>query len=168
MIESSNKLKKIESHLLKLLEVFMSSQNILKYIYYLDNNPLANPNVKKDLKELGHIILSSFSGDIPTKDMVTVFFHPFKGNLKTYPSVNIVYAMNILIPNNKWEIDGLSQLRAYRIADEFSQLVDGQFVTGVGDVVITDFSDLPVGKTYQCLTLFIEVKTSSAKGLNNG
>lgn len=145
----------------------INSQNILRYIYYLDNDPLdpSKPNVTANLMTTGNIILTLFDEKILTDSKVKIFLNPFMGNLKTMPLSDITFTMDILVPNTYWILSGMGQLRPYRIADEFAQLVDGQKVAGIGECVVTNFKSYKLNETYSGLTLFIEVNSSSTKGL---
>ena len=61
-MEKSFKFKHIENNLIKLLTLILGSQNILKYIYYINSDdPLSQPDVEQDLIENGNIILTPFN-----------------------------------------------------------------------------------------------------------
>lgn len=164
-MKKSFKFKHIENNLLKLLSLILNSQPILKYIYYLDNDPQSKPDVTEYLLGTGHIVLTLYDEKILDETKVKVFFNPLQGNLKKKPLSDLIYTLDIIIPNSKWVLAGLGELRAYRIADEFSQLIDGQMVAGVGECEITDFKAYKVGDKYSGLTLFIKVNSSTMKEL---
>ena len=113
----------------------------------------------------GNIILTLFDETVLTNSQVKVFLNPFNGSLKSMPTSDIVFTLDIVVPNLYWKLNGMGQLRPYRIADEFAQLVDGQKVAGLGEVNITNFKAYKVNATYSGLTLFIEVNSSTLKGL---
>jgi len=149
----------------KLLSLILSNQNILKYITHLVDDPLSESDVTEDLLENGSIILTLFDEEILTDLKVKLFLNPFNGSLKSMPLSDIVFTLDILVPNLYWKLNGLGQLRPYRIADEFAQLVDGQKVAGIGEVNITNFKSYKINKTYSGITLFVEVNSSTTKGL---
>ena len=150
---------------MKLLSLILSNQNILKYITHLVDDPLSESDVTEDLLENGSIILTLFDEEILTDLKVKLFLNPFNGSLKSMPLSDIVFTLDILVPNLYWKLNGLGQLRPYRIADEFAQLVDGQKVAGIGEVNITNFKSYKINKTYSGITLFVEVNSSTTKGL---
>ncbi len=163
-MKKSLKFKHIENNLLKLLALILSNQNILKYIYYLDDDPLSKPNVTENL--IGkNILLTLFDETILTEQMIKVFLNPYQGNLKSQPLSDLTFVMDIVIPNNKWILNGLGQLRGYRIADEFAQMVDQKMVAGIGECEITQFRAFKVGDDYSGLSLFININSSTMKGL---
>jgi len=137
--------------------LLLSSKNISKYIYHLVDDPLSESDVTEDLMGNGNIILTLFDETVLTNSQVKVFLNPFNGSLKSMPLSDIVFTLDIL--------NGMGQIRPYRIADEFAQLVDGQKVAGIGEVNITNFKAYKVNTTYSGLTLFIEVNSSTLKGV---
>ena len=143
----------------------LGSQNILKYIYHLVDDPLSESDVTEDLMSNGNIILTLFDETVLTNSQVKLFLNPFNGSLKSMPLSDIVFTLDIVVPNLYWKLNGMGQLRPYRIADEFAQLVDGQKVAGLGEVNITNFKAYKINATYSGLTLFIEVNSSTLKGL---
>jgi len=150
-----------------LLSLLLGSQNISRYVYYLDNDPLdpSKSDVTVDLLGNGNIILTLFDEKVLTESQVKLFLNPFQGTLKTMPLSDIVFTLDIIVPNLYWILSGMGQLRPYRIADEFAQLVDGQKVAGLGMVNITNFKAYKVNDTYSGLTLFIGVNSSTLKGV---
>ena len=145
--------------------MLLGSQNISKYIYHLVDDPLSESDVTEDLMGNGNIILTLFDETVLTNSQVKVFLNPFNGSLKSMPLSDIVFTLDIIVPNLYWKLNGMGQIRPYRIADEFAQLVDGQKVAGMGEVNITNFKAYKVNATYSGLTLFIEVNSSTTKGL---
>ena len=150
---------------MKLLSLLLESKNISKYIYHLVDDPLSESDVTEDLMGNGNIILTLFDETVLTNSQVKVFLNPFNGSLKSMPTSDIVFTLDIIVPNLYWKLNGMGQIRPYRIADEFAQLVDGQKVAGMGEVNITNFKAYKVNTTYSGLTLFIEVNSSTTKGL---
>ena len=142
----------------------LSSQNILKYIYHLVDDPLSESDVTEDLMVNGNIILTLFDETVLTNSQVKVFLNPFNGSLKSMPLSDIVFTLDIIVPNIYWKLNGMGQIRPYRIADEFAQLVDGKKI-GIGEANVTNFKAYKVNATYSGLTLFIEVNSSTTKGL---
>ena len=112
----------------------------------------------------GNIILTLFDETVLTNSQVKVFLKPVNGALKSMPLSDIVFTLDIIVPNLYWKLNGMGQIRPYRIADEFAQLVDGQKI-GIGEANITNFKAYKVNATYSGLTLFIEVNSSTTKGL---
>lgn len=160
----STKFLKIENNLLNLLEVILNSQNILKYIYYIDSNdPLSESDISIDLIENGNIILTLYNEDILSDKNVCLFLNPIRGDLSKQPLSNLDYSLDIIMNTSLWIISGKGELRAYRIADEFAKLVDGKNITGIGDVIITRFESYKLGKDFSGLSLLIKINNTTLK-----
>lgn len=160
----STKFTKIETNLLKLLEVILNSQNILKYIYYIDSNdPLSESDVSIDLIENGNIILTLYNESIITSKGVYLFLNPLRGDLSKQPLSDLSYSLDVIMDTTLWIIQGKGELRAYRIADEFAKLVDGKNITGIGDVVITKFDSFKLGNDFSGLSLLIKINNTTLR-----
>jgi len=103
----------------KLLSLLLGSQNISKYIYHLVDDPLSESDVTEDLMVNGNIILTLFDETVLTNSQVKVFLNPFNGSLKSMPLSDIVFTLDIIVPNLYWKLNGMGQLRPYRISDEY-------------------------------------------------
>jgi len=164
-LEKSYKFKNIEANLIKLLYIILSNQPILKYIYYLDSDPQSHADVEINLLETGNIVLTLFDETILTEECVKIFLNPLQGDLRKQPLSDITFTLDIVMNNSLWILTGRGELRAYRIADEFAELVDGKNVAGIGDVEITRFQAFKSGTSYSGLSLLIKVNSSTMKGL---
>lgn len=159
----SLKFQHIEKNLVKLFTLLYENKNISKYVYHLVDNPLSMPDVEVDLLENGNYLLTVFDDKILQEEKVRIFLNPYNGDLRSIPVGEITYVMDIVIPNSKWILHGLGEIRAFRIADEFSCMVDGQYVAGLGQVNITNFRLFKVNDSYSGISLFIKINTSTLK-----
>lgn len=159
-METSLKFQKIEDNLFKLLLLLVSNKNIAKYIYWLTDNPLIEPDVTTDLIDNGYILPTLFDSQALTEEKVRVFLNPISGSLEGIPLGDIMFSMEIVVPSSKWNLKGIGKYRAYRIVDEFSKMVDGKDIAGVGNVNIVGFkTSLVSGKNYFCLSIGIKVRS---------
>lgn len=165
-METSCKFKHIENNYSTLLGLILENQNVLKYLYYLNNDPLSQPDVEVNLIETGNIVLTMFDGEITTEEKIKMFFYPATGNLNSYPISNIVFEVDLVMPISKWLLYGQGLIRPFRIMDEISQVIDQQKVAGISEAKITNFRCSRVERTdYGCLSALIEIKSSAMKGL---
>jgi len=164
-LEGSLKFEHIENNLVKLYTLLSNNNNIAKYICYLVDDPLSMPDVSIDLKVNGNYILTLLNDKVLTEEKVRIFLNPIIGDLKYKPLGDIIFEIDIVVPNRCWILNGLGKLRAYRIMDEFAKMVDGQVVAGLGEVNITNFKAFSILNTdYSCLSALITTKTSTLKG----
>ena len=148
---------------MKLLELISGSQNLKRYIKYVDD-PL-NP-IKSDIEGSlmnENIILSPFNQKILTESTVLVFISPDNGNLRVRPLGTNTYVIDIFCPLDLeyWLIKNEGLLRVFRIGDEISKLIDGKRVAGVGDVNIISYKSGNLDGTYGYLRLNLEIDSVS-------
>lgn len=164
-MESSYKFKYIEENLIKLVGILLQNENLKKYIIHLTDDPLSEPNVTEDLIESRNIILAPFDDRILTEEKVILFVNPLRGNLNNQPLSDLIFLVDIIIPTSKWLLNGLGQIRAFRIADLIARDVDQKRIMGVKENEVTEFRIFKVNNNYSGLSLTIKVNSSSMKGL---
>lgn len=165
-MEKSYKIKHIESNLLKLFALLYFNQNIAKYVYYHVDDPLSMPEVPIDLKENGNFLLTFFDGKTSTEEKIRIFFNVLNGQLDKQPLSDIIYLIEIVIPDRLWILNGIGQLRGFRILDEFVQMIDQQKVAGITEVEVLGFRARKVANSdYSVLSADIKVNSSTMKGL---
>lgn len=142
-----------------MLVAMVSNQDLLRYIYYLDDNPLSSSNSDITSTLIGtHIILTLFNTDVLDSQnikQVYVFFNPYNGNLVPSPVYSDVYTMEIVIPSQYWLMDG--KIRWARIANEIGKSIDGLYIAGIGKVNITNYRTFRVNNMYMGVQLQIGV-----------
>jgi hypothetical protein len=160
-----------------LLNIIKSNQNVLRYIKYLSDDPLAKktyvdgtlvnqPDVEEDPIDNGYIIPSIFDDKPPDKECVRLFLSPILGNFQSYPLSNIGFEINIILPINKFILSGRGEFRPFRIMDEISQNIDQQNVAGVGETEISGFKCTKLdNSSYLNMSSLIKVSSSTMKGL---
>ncbi|MDN5317422.1 MAG: hypothetical protein PWR08_1547 [Thermoanaerobacterium sp.] len=164
-MERSCKFKHIENNLIKLLEVLLSNENFKKYVYYLSDDPLSQPTVNVNLLETNNIILNLFDDSILDEQRVTLFINPYEGDLRSQPLSDLTFTIDIVVPYSKWLLNGLGQIRVFRIADEIAKDIDQKNVMGIGECEITRFRTYKVNNNYSGMALWIKVNSSTLKGL---
>lgn len=165
-LDKSLKFANIENNLLKLLDLILNNQNILKYIYYIDsNNPLSESNVSTNLLESGNIILTPFDPTVLTEESIRMFINPLEGSFNNSSLSNLTFLVDVIIPINKWLISGMGQIRTFRIFDELSQDIDQQRVMGITQTEIIKFRIYKVDDKYSGMSVWIKVNSSTMKGL---
>jgi hypothetical protein len=164
-METSYKFKNIENNLLKLLDILQQNENLKKYIVCLVDDPLSQSNVSQDLIESGHIVLNIFDENVVDKQKIKIFINPLEGDLRYQPIGEVTFLFDIIIPTSKWKINNSTQLRAFRIADEIAQDIDQKKVAGAGEVEVTKFRIYKLNQNYSGLSLWVNVKSTTVKGL---
>ena len=168
----SNKYSFINDNISDLLLPIVTNQNILRYIHYLDNDPLnsSKPNINNPYviddgvhTSEAHIFLDFFNETIVTEQKIYMFFTPIKPK-RTFTEISTInsylFSLSIVIPSTYWSLRGQGKLRAYAIADEISQMIDGKRITGIGEVIIESDGAGKLDNGYRILELVIKVDNS--------
>lgn len=166
MVDVSYKFRNLEKNLMKLVFPITTNQNIKRYIKDLSKNPLdsTKPDIVDDLIN-DNILLEPFNETILPEKKVVIFIYPYDGNLKYQPTGRHTFIIDIICPYNNWFLEGESGLiRPIRIADEISQLIDGQNIAGVGDVNIANYKSGKLNTSYGYFSLFVEIQSVTLKG----
>jgi len=150
----------------KLFTLIYQNQNICKYIYYLNNDPISSPTVPVNLLEEGNFILGFFDGSVPETEKIRLFINPISGILNKYPLSDITYLIEIALPNRVSILHGREEVRPMRIFDEISQMIDQQKGIGITEAEITRFRSGRIADTTYCVySIEISINSSTLKGL---
>lgn len=168
---ASNKFEFISGNAIKLLSPLINNQTILRYLYYLDHNPLS-PN-KQDIDnefviddgihiDEARIYLDLFNDTISTSEKISIFFSPY-GSATNYNERTVLssfnFALDIVIPSSYWAIKGKGKFRAYEIANEICKEIDKKSIAGIGEVTVQD-GRVGVSGNYRILPLLIKVQNA--------
>lgn len=165
-METSYKFKHIEKNLLSLFALIYENKNIAKYMYHLNNDPLAEPEVSIDLLSEGYYFLTLFDGTITEEEKIRLFLNPIYGDLSKYPLSNITYLIEIVVPLKYWILHGRAEVRPIRILDEISQMIDQQRIAGITKAEITKFRSGRISNSNYCVcSAEININSSTMKGL---
>jgi len=165
-MEKSFKFRYIEDNLVKLFTLIYYNDNINKYIYYLNDNPLSSPTVPVDLLEEEYYLFSFYDGTVSETEKIRIFINPVSGILNKYPLSDIVYSVEIVLPTRYSLLHGTGKFRAFRIFDEISQMIDQQKIAGITESEITRFRSSAIsGTNYSYFSIEIKVNSSTMKGL---
>lgn len=164
-MEKSYKFRNTEENMKKILRILLENEDFKKYIFYLDGNPLAQPDVTENLLKSGHILLQPFDPDILEEQRITVFFYPADFNLRKLPLTDVTYLFIICIPTKYWLLEGFGDMRAVRIADEILMDIDQQPVAGVADVRADSGRLLAINKNHVGISLSVHVSNVGLKGM---
>jgi len=165
-MSASPKFKFIEKSLIDILLLIVSNQNILRYIKYLNNDPLdpSLPNIQDNLINT-NIILAPFDKNIVEVSEVKLFFYPLRSDLKSKALGKHIYMLDIICPIEYFLLDGRGEIRVIRIADEITQMIDQKHITGIGELTIPEafLSRLNNDTNYIIYSLPIEINSTSVK-----
>jgi hypothetical protein len=161
-MNATNKFKFMGQNLDKMMYMLVTNQNILRYMKYLDNNPLDVGKTDVAEEELkGQFITDIFDPEILEVTKNKMFFHPMEGALETQPIGYDIYMLDIIIPSRYWKLEGQGEFRAFKIAEEIAKKIDGQQVAGIGLIDIIKWKTYRIESSYKGLTLWIKVNSTT-------
>jgi len=153
----SQKFKYIEENLTNILYTMVTNQNLLRYISYLDDDPLdpSKPDITSNL--IGtQIMLIPFDLNVLTKQEINLFINPVQGDLSVKRPIGThTFIIDIVVPNKFWLLKG--KIRAFRIADEIASNIDGLNIAGIGWVEINRYKIYSLNNAFSSLSLFVDV-----------
>lgn len=168
MMNTSMKFKFIEENLMKILTLILTNQNILRYVKYMQNNPLDPrlPNIEEFSLLNSNIIPAPFDENTLSETEVKLFLYPYSGKLNSRPLGTHTYELDIVCPIKHWILEGLGQFRTVRIADEIAKMIDQQLGIGIGELKIPEYraGRVASNNSYALFTLWLEVDTATIKG----
>lgn len=160
----SNKLRNTSKDLNTILSHLVQNQNLKRYLYYLDNDPLS-----EDKTDIGgtlineNIILTPYDSRVVSEESVKIFVNLNSGNLRTQPVGIYTYSMEIICPLTKWVLEGKSQIRPHQIAYEITRKLDGVKINGVGKAEVENVNFGKLDETYGWGRLLFKVNTNTLK-----
>lgn len=126
--------KDLNKNMRDVIEKILSSQNLCKYIYYTQTNPLSQSDIESTLilTDNKNIIPRCNSSEITTDEKVQLYVYLdfFKNNGKYYIANNLI--IDIYIHENLTILTGDDFIRTYCIMHELDLLFKGQKVAGLG------------------------------------
>lgn len=161
-MNASGKFKFIGQNLDKMMYMIVTNQNILRYMKYLDYDPLSTnqPDVTED-DLVGQFVTDLFDSETMEATKVKLFFHPLEGVLDIQPVGYDIYMLDIVIPTNYWKIQSRGEFRAFKIAEEISKRIDGQKIAGIGEIDIIKWKTYKVESTHKGLSLWVKVNSTT-------
>ena len=168
MLESgtSIKFKHISTNRMKIIQELLKNQRLLKYLTYLNDNPLSGADVNAGIVLKDNIVLTKFNPNILTETKILMFLTTDiirfgRGRVTD----DTIYNLDIVLPNDKWTIYSNMVERPLAIADEIAKSIDQQRVAGIGEVWISSVNTGKVNDDYAVLNLKISVANGTTKGV---
>ena len=166
MLESgtSIKFKHISTNRMKIISELLKNQRLLKYLTYLNDNPLSGADVNAGSVLRDNVVLTKFNETILTETKILMFLTTDSIRFSRGRVLDdTIYNLDIVLPNHKWTIYSNMIERPMAIADEIAKSIDQQRVAGIGEVWISAVNTGKVNSTYSFLNLKISVANATYK-----
>lgn len=113
----------------------ISSQNLCKYLYYNEDDPLSQPTID----DISILLFNNLyiTPVVPTitdvaKSLITIVLDDFR--LENIVLKNSKIVFNVLIHLDLWTMSGTGKLRPYSIMSEIDKLFNNQNLLGIGNL----------------------------------
>lgn len=133
----------IGENLQKIISRLMDNQNLLKYLYYSDKDPLSNPDltdeqIKKEIFEKIVKVTPRIGSKETAQSLILVRCSQGSrlGANSEFKLINFI--VEIYVPDTQWLIKG-QNLRPFAIMGEIQKSLDGKLINGLGKLTGGDF-----------------------------
>jgi hypothetical protein len=133
----------IGENLQKIISRLMDNQNLLKYLYYSDKDPLSNPDltdeqIKKEVFEKIVKVTPRIGSKETAQSLILVRCSQGSrlGANSEFKLINFI--VEIYVPDTQWLIKG-QNLRPFAIMGEIQKSLDGKLINGLGKLTGGDF-----------------------------
>lgn len=133
----------IGENLQKIISRLMDNQNLLKYLYYSDKDPLSNPDltdeqIKKEVFEKIVKVTPRIGSKETAQSLILVRCSQGSrlGTNSEFKLINFI--VEIYVPDTQWLIKG-QNLRPFAIMGEIQKSLDGKLINGLGKLAGGDF-----------------------------
>lgn len=133
----------IGENLQKIISRLMDNQNLLKYLYYSDKDPLSNPDltdeqIKKEVFEKIIKVTPRIGSKETAQSLILVRCSQGSrlGANSEFKLINFI--IEIYVPDTQWLIKG-QNLRPFAIMGEIQKSLDGKLINGLGKLTGGDF-----------------------------
>lgn len=137
-------LREIGPYLQKIVTRLQSNQNLLKYLYYTDKDPLANQNLSK--KQIQEEIFNKLIKIVPrvgpketAKSLISIRVVNGHQNDANNQIEDLSVAIEVFVPMTQWIIKD-ENLRPFCIMGEIQNSLNGKNIDGLGRVHGGDFT----------------------------
>lgn len=146
----------IEKDMGLITELILKNKRLAKLIYYTTPDALTRPNLTddelyamfgKNIKLTPKLVV-----DNEVQNYILINFDNFMPNATNPEFRNNVIVINIICHLNDWHLQDF-QLRPYRIAAEIDSMLDGQKLTGIGELQFVTAAQIPFDGEFGGLTL---------------
>ena len=129
-------------HLQKIVTRLTSNQDLIRYLYYTDKDPLESTKKNLDIKDVfnSHIKIVPVV-NIPEQDHSILSIVVAKGNTMSQNTefIDLYLTIEIFVPITQWVLKS-ENLRPFLIIGEISKSLSGKVISGLGKLDLLEFS----------------------------
>lgn len=160
---TTDRFKNISDDMNKIVDELLKNIDLLKWIVYIDDDPLLKPNVPPN-KVLGrNIILTRMNETVLKELYIKVFITPITGSDHRLGILtDTVFEIAIAVPTQHSYSYATRKHRASEIASEIANSLDGKHIAGLGELKVSStFHNFKVNEKFGAMAL--QVSTTNTK-----
>lgn len=139
-------LEELGPNLMKIIKRLLANQNLLRYLYYTDKDPLNPEKADVSAKEVYQDGMNGLIRIVPIIRDVTsatsfLTLHVLKGDVVSENNeyLDIYFSIETFTPPEQWAIKG-ENLRPYSIMSEIQKSLEDKMINGLGRIQGSGFS----------------------------
>lgn len=135
--------REIGENMMKIVKRLLANQNLLKLLYYTDEDPLARPDlteeqIRKEVFEKLVKIVPRVGPKDTAQSLISLRVVEASKNPQNGEFRDIEIAIEVFVPLTQWILMG-TNLRPFAILGEIENSLDGKLVNGLGRISGGDF-----------------------------
>ncbi len=136
--------REIGENLMKIIKRLLANQNLLKLLYYTDEDPLSHKDlteeqIRKEIFEKLVKIVPRVGPKETSQSIISIRVVEASKNSQNGEFRDIEIAIEVFVPLTQWVLKG-TNLRPFAILGEIESSLDGKLVNGLGRISGGDFS----------------------------
>ena len=127
----------------KIMRRLLANQNLLKYLYYTDKDPLNNPDLTEE--QIQNEVFEKLVKIVPrvgpketAHSLIAIRFTRGRKNMANNEFKDVSINIEVFVPLTQWIIKDV-QLRPFAILGEIQKSLDGKTINGLGRLQGGDF-----------------------------
>lgn len=153
----------IGENLQKIVRSLMKNNELLKYLYYTDKDPLSHPNLTEEQKQKE--VFEKLIKIVPVvgpkedaKSLISIRVTRGTTNLENDEFRDLLLSIEVFVPNTQWILKS-DNLRPFLIMGELQKSLSGKKVNGLGKLSGGDFSLNYMTEELSCYEQFFSITT---------
>lgn len=162
---TTDRFKNISDDMNKIVDELLKNKNLLKWITYIDDDPMLKPDVPPNTVLGKNIILTRMNETVLKELYIKVFITPITGSDHRLGILtDTVFEIAIAVPTQHSYSYATRKHRASEIASEVASSLDDKHITGLGEVkVSSDFHNFKVNEKFGAMALRVSTTNTNTK-----
>lgn len=165
---TTDRFKNISEDMNKIVDMLLKNKKLLKWVTYIDDNPLERSDVPPSTVLGRNIILTRMNETVLKELYIKLFITPISGSdHRVGILADTVFEIAIAVPTQHSYSYPIRKHRASEIASEIANSLDGKHITGLGEVkVSSNFHNFKVNEKFGAMAVQVLTTNTNIKAKN--